>query len=98
MPRKAKDVVGEQVPKYMITDDQKAWISNFKKLRSVQLLLETQSLKTQEKLQTLKGAWEELSKEMIELQRRMPSEQIKELSGMNFVTSEEEASRYQIKY
>ena len=71
-----------EVEGYKLTDKQVFFQQQYKKLRSIQRLLEDETLATQERTKTLRSLWQELSGEFERLQLNVPQEPIAEFDGM----------------
>lgn len=71
-----------EVEEYRLTPEQMDFQKRYKRLKMVQSLLENETLKTQEKVKTLRSMWGELTGEFDKLQMNLPTEPVKELEGM----------------
>ena len=71
-----------EVERYKLTDKQTSFQQQYKKLKSIQRLLEDETLATQERTKTLRSLWQELSGEFERLQLNVPQEPTEEFDGM----------------
>lgn len=71
-----------EVERYKLTDKQVSFQQKYKRLKSIQRLLEDETLATQERTKTLRSLWQELSGEFERLQLTVPQEPIAEFDGM----------------
>ena len=85
-----KDVRGEAVESYKLSDEQKKFQISYTKLREVSELLEAETFRKTQELQDLRQMWQELTKQFQALP--IPQSPTKELDGMDFATEESEAA------
>lgn len=76
MPRQS------EVERYRIAPEQISFQERYKRLKRIEQMLEAQTLATQQRTRTLKGAWQELNGEFQQLQLNAPQEPTEEYDGM----------------
>lgn len=82
------DKRGTKVESFKLTPEQKKFQKDFKRLRSIQSLLEGATLVNSERTKRLQELWNELNAEFEALKFNIPKESVFELQGMNFEEDE----------
>ena len=71
-----------EVEQFRLTPEQTDFQKRWKKLKTLQSILENETLKMQQRARTLKSMWGELTGEFDKLQLDLPQEPVKSFEGM----------------
>jgi len=81
-----KDVRGEAVESYRLSDEQKKFQISYTKLREISEMLEAETFRKTQELQDLRQMWIELKEQFQALP--IPQNPVRELEGMDFAAEE----------
>jgi len=87
MPR---DIRGEKVEGFKLTDQMKNWTKQFKATKRMHQMLQGATLIEKSRVDKLKDLWRYLAISYEGLKGSIPEEQLRELQGMNFGQEQEQ--------